>query len=108
MGSKENVEIVYDFGASPSPFKNTQWQKLSTKIIRIPISVAMYTAMDQYSSTIRGKAGIVTGSVDPWIEIFPLKLNASHVTTMQSTTIVAKHPKISYETPEKAAKSYQK
>lgn len=69
---------------------------------------AVYYAMRNNSAAISGKRGAVIGSTQPWVEIYALKLNASHVTTMEYMKILTEHPKMSYEHPVQVAKNYQK
>lgn len=64
--------------------------------------------MKAYSSSVAGKAGIVIGSLSPWVESFPLKLKASHVTTIEYMKIQVDHPQVDYKHPVEIAKDYQK
>lgn len=64
--------------------------------------------MKEHSTAIAGKTGAVIGSVRPWVEIYALKLNASHVTTMEYMKIKMEHPKMTYAHPVEVAKDYSR
>ena len=65
--------------------------------------------MEAYPTSVTNKKGIVIGSLTPWVESFPLKLNASHVTTIEYMKIVVTdYPKVDYKHPVEIAKEYEK
>lgn len=71
-------------------------------------SGGMYYAMKEHSVSVTGKPGVVIGSTKPWVEIFALQLNTSHVTTIEYMKILMEHPKMSYEHPVQIAKDYSR
>ncbi|VDD93667.1 unnamed protein product, partial [Enterobius vermicularis] len=78
--------------------RNTSWAKLFV------IFFIVY-----YNETISlPDAGVVVGSINPWVESLCLKNGAKKLLTLEYNKIITDHEKLGYEHPIKFAREWQK
>ncbi|XP_013390640.1 uncharacterized protein LOC106159024 [Lingula anatina] len=53
--------------------------------------------LSKYQDQLKGKSGMVIGSISPWVEVILLNLGVIHVTTVDYNPVLFDHPQLSFE-----------